>query len=577
MINTLFSMHGIKYVISVDDCFALQKREELQAMIFSQMVSSLDPFDEFLSSSSQQEKLSKARLLIAMGADVTAIVSSILDGLTYEELTQCYALCSGSMSEYTSEKDGIIAFLDGLKSEGAINEYKTIGSTAEAQKFSPLTSGMNDGAILWLLDRNFNRIGESPEAGLSFAENLLKRDSEYPNYIYILSAMEPDSDKSEDDIEEEFDAIISTRCSSEVQSFIYYINKQRILSKKSERIAKSLSQGFKRKACYELFSLFSQCSIDASKSADERIKCVKQRTLNYLFTQKVLENGESFFDFAARFVQIFHEDAYNRILGSKHSAIAEKTSYYEELCSKLTDQAGNERQFTPILKQFREIELFNNHVNSQHCEITTGDVFEVNGVFYLLASQSCDTYLRKDGLRKLSHASLLEIVDNNDLKNAYTLSCFMEMEYPKVTFNSIRTISFDILDLCTLNDSGEASIDLDDSHFCEKTNDGFTHNYQARIRLIRDNLKKVVQHKTELEAFLNGAKDNAEPAKEAYKHLVTLDHEIKTYCLSGSVLTYPVKRVCRLQELMTIDVVEKYSSAASRIGHPFDYFRSNNS
>ena len=48
MINTLFSMHGIKYVISVDDCFALQKREELQAMIFSQMVSSLDPFDEFL-------------------------------------------------------------------------------------------------------------------------------------------------------------------------------------------------------------------------------------------------------------------------------------------------------------------------------------------------------------------------------------------------------------------------------------------------------------------------------------------------------------------------------------------------
>ena len=95
--------------------------------------------------------------------------------------------------------------------------------------------------------------------------------------------------------------------------------------------------------------------------------------------------------------------------------------------------------------------------------------------------------------------------------------------------------------------------------------------------------KAVVSEAVTPQAFVSSSAtpkavvNDAEPAKEAYKHLVTLDHEIKTYCLSGSVLTYPVKRVCRLQELMTIDVVEKYSSAASRIGHPFDYFRSNNS
>ncbi len=576
MIKTLFSMHNIKYVISVDDCFALQKREDLQAAVFSQMIISLDPFEAVLLSSSQQEKLAQARSLIALGADITAIVSAILDELTFDELTQCYSLCSGSMTDYSSERDGIVGFLEGLKSEGTISDYQTIGSTTDAQQFDPLSFGMNDASILWLLDRNFTRIGESPEAGLSFAENLISRDSAHPNYVYILSAINSDSDKSEDDIEEEFDAIISTHCSSDAQSFIYYINKQRILTNKTDRIAKSLSQGFKRKACFELFSLFSQCSMDASRCAGKTVKSVKQRTLNYLFTQKVRQNGESFVDFAARFVQIFHEDEYNRLLGSKHAEITEITSYYEELCSKLTDHAGDERQFTPLLKQYREIELFNNHVNSQHCEITTGDVFEIDGSFYLLASQSCDTYLRIDGSRKLSHASLLEIVDNNDIKNAYVMSCFLEMAHPRVTFNSIKSISFDILDLCTLSDGGESSIDLDDSHFDEKDLRGFTPNFQARIKILRGELKKTLQHKNELEFYLSGDEDYAEPAREAYKYLITIDPEIKNYSISGAVLKYPVKRICRLQELMTIDVVEKYSAAVSRIGHPFDYLRDNN-
>ena len=61
MINTLFSMHDIKYIISVDDCFALLNREDMQAAILSQMIESLSPFEEFLSSSSQKEKLEEKK------------------------------------------------------------------------------------------------------------------------------------------------------------------------------------------------------------------------------------------------------------------------------------------------------------------------------------------------------------------------------------------------------------------------------------------------------------------------------------------------------------------------------------
>lgn len=55
MINTLFSMHNIKYIISVDDCFFARKREDIEATIYSEMCTSLEPFRAILSSCNQTE------------------------------------------------------------------------------------------------------------------------------------------------------------------------------------------------------------------------------------------------------------------------------------------------------------------------------------------------------------------------------------------------------------------------------------------------------------------------------------------------------------------------------------------
>ena len=56
MINKLFSMHNIKYIISVDDCFFAHKREDMEAIVYSEMCISLDPFQAILSSSDPAEE-----------------------------------------------------------------------------------------------------------------------------------------------------------------------------------------------------------------------------------------------------------------------------------------------------------------------------------------------------------------------------------------------------------------------------------------------------------------------------------------------------------------------------------------
>lgn len=571
MINTLFSMHNIKYIISVDDCFFAQKREDMEATVYSQMCSSLEPFRTVLSSCGQAGAVTEIDELLNIGMDSSALIHSLLDSLEDTDLLKCYEVCEQNGVTYTEERDGITAFLEGLKQEGLIAKYLTFPSTTEANDFDVQKANMTDGAILWLLDRNFSRVGESEEAGLNFAENILSRKNSQ-NYIYILSAIEPTDGPTEDDIEEEFDKVLAAHCSPDTHSFIYYISKRRLLTKDSAKIAKSLSQGFKRKVCFEIFQQFNDCLIDGVSSASTRIQKIRQKTLNYLFANKASTRGEPYIEVAARLVQIFQQDEYNRAIAGQHGLIAEKVHYYEKLCATIAEAAGNEQELTSTLKEYREIELYNKHINAQHCEIATGDIFKIGSSYFLLVSQACDTCLRSNGHRKLEFASLLEIQDNTQTKFSYPLSCFLDMQKPVVTYHALKTIPFDILDLCVFNENGQATVALGDIASFDKTLEAYTNNYRIRFGEVLEAVKAVHSNKAKLELFLSGGADvTVEDAKAAYEYLEGVDSNMKKFDTIKIAVSFPVCRIARLNELTTIDIVKEYGIALSRIGHPFDF------
>ena len=573
MIDKLFSMHNIKYVISVDDCYFARKREGMEATVYSELCKSLEPFEAILSSSNQAEVFDSIHEMLELETDTTVLIRELVERLEFEDLQKCYEVCEESGAIYSEERNGIIAFLEGLKSNGQIHEYLTFPSTEEANLFDARAAGMTNGSILWLLDRNFARIGESPEAGLTLAENLVKRTDGIDNYIYILSAVDADACEDEDDIEIRFDTLLAGNCSADTRSFIYYINKQRILDNNSNKIAKSLSQGFKRKACFELFQLYTDCLSVGLTDALTTIQEVRQKTLNYIYSDKIQKNGESYTDFARRFVQLFHYDGYNNAVAQKYSEIASKAKYYESLCSVISDAPGNVKELTGALKKYREIELYNRHVNKQRCEVATGDIFEVDGSFYLLVSQSCDTYLRKTGKRKIQEATLLEIADDGTgHKYSYPLPCFLTMRKPAVIYHSLKIFPFDILDLCTINTSGNATVSIKDISEFEEELKLYTANFRLRFGDVLERLNKVHTSRTLLQRFWAGS--SLVSAEEAYKAHVMLDDinpNLKKYDFVENQITYNVKRICRLTELTTIDIIRDYGNMLSRIGQPFDF------
>ena len=571
MINKLFSMHNIKYIISVDDCFFAPKRENMEAAVYAEMCRSLDPFRAFLTN--QDDAVAEIDAMMSMGEDFTALIYPLLNNLPDADLSRCYEICEQNGIKFTEERNEIIAFLEGLKSECLITKYLTFSSTSEANSFDAQKEGMADSAILWLLDRNFSRIGESEEAGLQLAENILSRNNDYQNYIFILSDIgNTDEHKKEDEIEAEFDIFLATHCTPNTHSFIYYISKRRLLSKKTEKIAKSLAQGFKRKACFELFQLFNSCLCEGGTAASARVLKIRQKILNYLFANKVSVRGESYTEEAARLVQIFQQDEYNRAIARKHRLIAEKARYYEKLCTEIIETIGDEKGVKSILKEYRGVELYNNYVNEQHSEIATGDIFEIESKYYILVSQACDTYLRSDGHRKLEFASLLEIQDNKQPKYSYRLSCFLEMQKPTVIYHNLKIIPFDILDLCVFNDSGKASIALKKIETFGKEIEAYTINYRNRFAKVLNTVSDIQATKNKLNDFLSGKTTvTAEDARVAYEHLESLDPNMKKYDNVEDTISFPVRRITRLNELTTIDIVKEYGITLSRIGQPFDF------
>ena len=575
MIDELLKMHGINYVISVDDCYSNPRETDVKGVLSSEMNNSFLDFRQAIEKMGKKDRLDDIEQMMEISSEKSALINSFLEEFSLEQLLELYQLVPQVQDDkYTSERKQLNGFLNMLKEKGYVNKCETYASTKDALNFDYLEKAKESESILWLIDRNFERVGESPEAGLELAKTIVGRDSGPTNYVYILSSLEEDVDKSEEDIESEFDSIMQGACDEKTTSFIYYLYKQRIMPEKPERIAKGLAQGFKRKACYELFDLYLESLYESMMDSSKHIREIRQSTLNYLFDEMVRENSESYLEFLTRFVNIFQLDSYQQALANNNATIVQKLYYYKQLCAIADDKVRDKTYATEKVKVFREIELYNKYVNKQHLEITTGDIFRIGDAYYFLASQPCDTCLRGDGTRTLDNASLLLICDDSSRPQfSYKLSCFHTYTAPIVKYQSQLSFPFEILDLCVQNENGEAILSLDTLSDNKKMDlKYYTERYALRMKQVVPIIHNAFSNCSLLDKFFsNNEQMDFERVKEAYEQNRMTKPELLKYNVESGLLRYNVQRICRLNELISIDIVNMFGINLSRIGHAFDF------
>lgn len=579
MLNTLFKTENIKYIISVDDCFAAPEEEQLRNELLVDSMHSFDNVASFFKKHGKEEQINDIQemLKITTDANASALIQSLIDSIKIEEVVECLKFLHPDRNNISEEQQGIVNFLTKLQTDGIIEKYVTIPSTHEAEVFDTKSHGMENGAILWLIDKSFSNAQESVTAGIELAKNKIQQATTSDNFIFMLTTIDGSSDE-EEDIECEFDKMLLEN-GTEKTSFIYYINKNLVMNQKYDRIAKSLAYGFKRKQCYKLMEVFTKClHISCDKTIEKLLK-IDQKTLNYVFTEKVQANGESYFDFFNRLVQIFHEDEYGHLLATNMLDISRNINHYQTLCESIPQVTPNSTDIQNNLLKVRKKELYDVYVNKKHSEISTGDIFIIGDKYYILVTQSCDTFLRKDGKRKLENAILLNIVESPNTCYKYNLSCFCDRDnnfkHPAVIFRNNSVMPFEILDLCVTNDDGKSYIDISCFEGDCLLDTRYTINYLNRYKAISTLFSEVLKNKQIIDDFLSGYKSekNTEEIKSAFSYLLNCDSAIKNFEFNGSSLSFPVQRIARLNELNTIDLLKEYGNMSSRVGHPFDFMK----
>lgn len=139
-------------------------------------------------------------------------------------------------------------------------------------------------------------------------------------------------------------------------------------------------------------------------------------------------------------------------------------------------------------------------------------------------------------------------------------------------YRTAKILPFDNLDLCVLNATGQATVVLNDLESFDETLKSYTNNYKLRFVEVLNNAKNIQQSKAIIDSFLNeDAGISTRDAKDAYEFLESLDPNLKKFDSDGIAISFPVSRIARLSELITIDIVKEYGIVLSRIGHPFDF------
>ena len=578
MLNRLFELENIKYVISVDDCFADTSEEKLREEVFISAVASFEGIKNILCKLGKNKEADEIQDLLDLNQDASLVIQELIDNLSADEVRACSAIVSTEKENLDDERAGITAFLEKLKSDGMIEKYATISNTHEAEVYDTESAGMTNGAILWLIDKSFMNVGESATAGIEFAKNKVKTCKSVKQYIFMLTTINSTSER-EEDVAKDFDQLL-LESGAEHPSFIYYISKNKVLGKNYDKIAKSLAFGFKRKECYMLMDIYMDCLRDSCDPTIATLRKIDQKTLDYIFSNKVEANGESHFDFIARLVSIFHDREYSALLTDKQEKICQHIQLYQEICKRAPQEPGNLNPINEVIANVRRKELYDVGVNARYSEIATGDVFKIKDQYYILVTQSCDTVLRKDGKRKLDKAILLKIKDNPQVKYKYELSCFcdekIDMKRPAVIFHNYEVLPFELLDLCAFTVDGVACIDVA-SFECE-TNFycAMTPNYRLRYEIVKTVIAKIYSQKLLVDNHFSGSDVSTalEAIKQAYDYMSECDTHMRSFDVKDNLLTYPIQRVARLNELSTVELLKEYGNVLSRIGQPFDFTKS---
>jgi hypothetical protein len=272
---------------------------------------------------------------------------------------------------------------------------------------------------------------------------------------------------------------------------------------------------------------------------------------------------------------VWESDTLLRILSLLQSKFVKVKMHTDEAVHHLTDDLRNLSLVTtdiwglPSTKayQIQNIEWYQpgEEVNGQYLPTELGDIYEIKtrpDKRYILMAQPCDLMVRGDtnGQRhyKVKNAALLEAYKGKlkgDTDLSFELEYFTDSEEWRVDLRSVQYVCLEVLDLCALNSSGEASITkgMEISLLLSPP-------WRSRAgRLLKDAEKTVSRCEYLLKKGLDVREATAIATTSTLEKLFSCTVNPKTRAIS-----YNFRRVGRLKQPRSGALLSKYANAFAR-------------
>ncbi|MNW33613.1 hypothetical protein D3C74_105780 [compost metagenome] len=297
----------------------------------------------------------------------------------------------------------------------------------------------------------------------------------------------------------------------------------------------------------------------------------RRENMNYL-AKMAHEEGTTTYDLITSWVdQLKNEVISNQLfhvtsVPSEYTFISGLTNFLNEKFI-VREQKALDYLFEKRIQNLNTYELFDYTVNKRNLPPAPGDIFEIDGEYYVLVGQDCDTIVRNDKVeRNTKNADLLKCIFLQDPINekikteprSVTFNFFKadddEIGALSIKLNDGTVCDFSVLDTCTFNTDGFCALSITDpldkllKNVVPKAWDKYYVILQQQFNLIKE-FKCILEKQ---------GKD--------ILNIATNDISAYNYQEKDGYITFPIRRVCRLNGEFKDFLIRNYWNYRSRIG-----------
>lgn len=580
----LFKISQIKYIVSVDDCYKNLQSTVIDSELIEDILEDPDKCIEKFTINNLSIELKKNRNIPVeiLKKKITNIIAE-MNPAEKQELVDIYS----DNFLLKTEKQLLLNFFNELKNENCINDFMKFENIDDAKSFFD-NDIMNkwepdeENKVLWLIDRDLGEVGKENE-GFKLLEYFCDKARNWNIAILATNKLDNIND------EENFDSYLNHfNFEVEDKNSIWRIDKNKIDISKQEEFAEEISYGLKRNATYKITNYLANTYVKGVTNASDKIKRLEQSTINNVIFEFSNSDGISSVETLFRILLVISKEKIYKEISDQHEQISKLIWKYEKLCeNKKLSEIQNLKQVNRI----RRSEKYNFLISKTLSPISYGDIFEIKGEQYILISQPCDISIRENGQRKnnnvVKSGLLVKISDSKpDYMDYEELNYYnLEKKY-FVHFKETIFVELDILDLCSINEDGNACVSLDILKEKKVKEQNYFKGHRERlnkviekINILYEQKKAMVYRFNLLEKLVStNIKEKNDEIMELIKtcqksatESFNNDLSLHNFCIHENEISYEVQRVCRLDELYTINLSTKYYNVNSRLGLPGDF------